>query len=64
MIEQEKQRILREHLPYIDGFMPKSIIDKEEDAKFFTNTKQFNQQNHPAHGFGYVNRNKRPTKLW
>lgn len=61
LIQQEKERILREHLPYIDGFMPKSIIQSKDDAKYFTNTQQFNNQTSSA---GFINRNKRQTKLW
>lgn len=44
IIQKEKERLLREHLPYIDGFMPKSIIQAKEDTKFFTNSQQFNPQ--------------------
>lgn len=42
LIQAEKERLLREHLPYIDGFMPKGIIQQPQDEKYFTNTRQFN----------------------
>jgi len=34
---------LREHLPYIDGFMPKGIMQRQEDEKYFVGTKQYQQ---------------------
>lgn len=77
IIEQEKERLLREHLPYIDGFMPKSIIQQPQDTKYFTNTRQFNQhvpaqqhqqnliQNQSTQPEEYFKRrNYKKTSLW
>ena len=41
IIEKEKQRLLQEHLPYIDGFLPKGIVANENDSKYFANTTDF-----------------------
>lgn len=60
LIQQEKERLLKEHLPYIDGFMPKGIVADEKDAKYFTNSKQFNGKQQTE----FMNRNLRPTSLW
>lgn len=43
IIRAEKERLLREHLPYIDGFMPKGIIQETQDSKYFQETKQLQQ---------------------
>lgn len=43
IIQAEKERLLREHLPYIDGFMPKGIIQEAKDTRYFQETKQLQQ---------------------
>ena len=43
IIEQEKEKLLQEHLPYIDGFLPKGMIKNEEDAKYFGHTQDFHK---------------------
>jgi len=43
IIQKEKERLLQEHLPYIDGFLPKEMVKKEEDQKFFSHTRDFHQ---------------------
>mgnify|MGYP002623794392 CR=1 FL=1 len=39
VIRQEKERLLREHLPNIEGFLPKGILTKPEDTKYLTKQK-------------------------
>jgi len=39
VIRQEKERLLREHLPNIDGFMPKGLLQSEADKNFLTKTR-------------------------
>lgn len=43
IVRIEKEKLLREHLPYIDGFMPKGIAVGPDDKKYFYNTKQYQQ---------------------
>ena len=43
IIKAEKERLLREHLPYIDGFIPKGLIISPGDQQLFASTKQFQQ---------------------
>merc|ERR1712183_915419 len=43
IIEMEKEKLLQEHLPYIDGFMPKGMIKDENDAKYFGHTQDFHK---------------------
>jgi len=41
VIRQEKERLLQEHLPYIDGFLPKAMVKDENDMAYFGATKDF-----------------------
>lgn len=40
IIQEEKERLIREHLPYIDGFMPKGIVQKPQDTRLFAYSQQ------------------------
>jgi hypothetical protein len=39
VIRQEKERLLREHLPNIEGFLPKGLLQNEKDKQLLTKTK-------------------------
>jgi len=38
IIQEEKERLLREHLPYIKDFLPKGILEKSDPNKISNNT--------------------------
>ena len=39
IIRQEKEKLLRDHLPNIEGFLPKGILQSENDKKNFSKSK-------------------------
>lgn len=41
IVQNEKERLLKQHLPYIDGFMPKGLLDDKKDEKYLNKTQQF-----------------------
>ena len=41
IIQKEKERLLQEHLPYLDGFLPKGIVKDPKDTKYFQNTQDY-----------------------
>ena len=41
IVQKEKEKLLQQHLPYIDGFMPKGLLEEKKDEKYLTNTQQF-----------------------
>lgn len=43
IIAKEKERLLQENLPYIDGFLPKGMVNDEKDAKYFSHTQDFHK---------------------
>lgn len=43
IIRQEKERLLREHMPNLDGFLPKGVVKGPEEAYMLNYTKPQNQ---------------------
>jgi len=39
VIKRERERLLQEHLPSIDGFLPKGLIKTPNDTKYLNKTK-------------------------
>ena len=46
IIKLEKERLLREHLPYIEDFLPKGILEKPDPSKISTATASTYIANH------------------
>lgn len=49
IVAQEKERLLQENLPYIDGFLPKGMVNNENDAKYFAQTQDFHKAEKKAY---------------
>lgn len=47
IVKMEKERLLQENLPYIDGFLPKGMVKNEEDCKYFGVTRDFHKAANP-----------------
>jgi hypothetical protein len=43
IVKEEKERLLQENLPYIDGFLPKGLVRDEGDCKYFGGTRDFHK---------------------
>jgi len=48
IVKLEKERLLQENLPYIDGFLPKGMVKNEEDCKYFGVTRDFQKAANPV----------------
>ena len=44
MIEMEKERLIAEHAPNLDGFLPKGLLQKEKDLNYLGQNKYSKNQ--------------------
>lgn len=45
LIKNEKERLIKEHIAELEGFMPKGLLQTQEDAKYMSGTAHLKNTN-------------------